>query len=117
MQLKVLKAFQTNFRGKRGNYKMEIFIDFLIFVSVFLAFNWLMKKSKIQEKLFKKAKKSKYYNFIVISLIFVLMFLLEYGKQYLYEFYGKTSWLSIGFAGILGSIYVNCIPYMFKKKN
>lgn len=96
---------------------MEIFIDFLIFVFAFLGFNWLMKKIRIQEKLFKKAKKVKFYNFILIFLFFVFMFLLEYGKQYLYEFYGRRNWLSIGFAGILGSIYVNCIPYMFRKKN
>lgn len=76
-----------------------------------------MKKIWIQEKLFKKAIKVKYSNLILISLFFVFMFLLEYGKQYLYEFYGRRNWLSICFAGILGSIYVNCIPHMFRKKN
>ena len=96
---------------------MKIFIAFLIFISPFLGFNLLMKKIRIQEKLFKKAKKVKFYNFILISLFFVFMFLLEYGKQYLYGFYGRRNSLSVGFAGILGSIYVNCIPYMFRKKN
>lgn len=96
---------------------MGIFIDFLIFVLAFLGFSWLMKKIGIHEKLFNRARKVKYYNFILIFLFFVFMFLLEYGKQYLYDFYGKRNWVSIVFAGILGSIYVNCIPYIFRKKN
>lgn len=50
---------------------MKIFIGFLIFISAFLGFNLLMKKIRIQEKLFKKAKKVKFYNFILISLFFV----------------------------------------------
>lgn len=94
---------------------MEIFNYFLIFVIAFSGFNWLMKKIGIQEKLFKRARKVKYYNLILIALFFIFMFLLEYGKQHLHEFYGKMNWVSIAYAGILGSIYINCIPYMFKK--
>lgn len=94
---------------------MKILNYFLIFVFAFLGFNWLMKKIGIQEKLFKKARKVKYYNLILIFLFFIFMFLLEYGKQYLYEIYGRRNWVSIAYAGILGSIYINCVPYMFRK--
>lgn len=94
---------------------MKILNYYFIFVVAFSGFNWLMKKIGIQEKLFKRARKVKYYNLILIALFFIFMFLLEYGKQYLYEFYGKMNWVSIAYAGILGSIYINCIPYMFKK--
>lgn len=102
---------------KRGVVKMGIFIDFSIFVVAFVGFNWLMKKLGIPEKLFNKAIKVKYYNFILICLFFIFMFLLEYGKHSLYEFYGRKNWISIAFAGILGSIYVNCVPFIFKKTN
>lgn len=94
---------------------MRIFIDFLIFVVAFVGFNWLMKKFGIPEKLFNKAIRVKYYNLILICLFFVFMFLLEYGKYSLYEFYGRRNWISIAFSGILASIYVNCVPFILKK--
>lgn len=104
-------------RKRRGIIEVRIFIDFLIFVVAFVGFNGLMKKIGIHEKLLNKAIKVKYYNFILICLFFMFMFLLEYGKYSLYELYGRKNWISIAFAGILGSIYVNCVPFMFKKNN
>lgn len=94
---------------------MQILISFIIFVIAFIGFNWLMKKIEIREKLLKKARKVKYYNFTLACMFFLFMFLLEYGKYSLYELYGRRNWISIVFAGILGSIYVNFVPFIFKK--
>lgn len=112
-----LKIFQIKHRKKKGIIKMRIVIDFLIFALAFLVFNWLMKKIGIHEKFLNKAIKVKHYKFILICIFFIFMFLLEYGKQSLYDLYGRRNWISISFAGVLGSIYVNCIPFMFKKNN
>lgn len=95
---------------------MRVLTSFIIFVIFFSSSSWIFKKTKINEKIFNKAIKVKYYNFILVAIFFLFMFFMEYGKQLLNELYGRDNLISVAFAGILGSIYLSFVPFMFKKR-
>lgn len=88
----------------------------MIYNISFSSSSWVFKKTEISEKIFNKAIKAKYHNFILVAMLFLFMFSLEYGKQLLNELYGRDNLISVAFAGILGPIYVNFVPFMFKKR-
>lgn len=92
---------------------MRVLTSFIIFVISFTSFIWIIRKTKISEKILNKVTRVKYYNFILACMFFLFMFLLEYGKYSLNELYGLNSCISVAFAGTLGSIYVNFVPFMF----
>ncbi len=85
-------------------------------ISYFL-FDQVLKGVKLPDKILIKSRKNNYYKIILIFIYFLFMFMLEYVKQSLYEIYGKESWLSISFGGLLAAIYLNSIPYLFRKKD
>lgn len=95
---------------------MRILTSFIIFIISFSIFNWIIKKLKLSEKTVNKAIKIRYNNFLFVCIFFLFMFFLEYSKYSLYELYGRENWISIAFAGILGSIYINFVQYIFKKR-
>jgi len=94
---------------------MNFFMSFLVFALVFTVFGWLIEKSNFDNKLVNKLKKYKNFKLILVLIIIIFGFSLEYGKQLLDEIFGQHNITSSILGAIVGIIYTKFFPFIFKK--
>lgn len=94
---------------------MKFIILFIIFCVFYSIFDWIIKKTDIHNKLFKKAGRKKHVKVILTLIIVVFAFLIEYEKQVLKDLYGDYSYICFIIGAFLSSIYMNFVPVIFGK--
>lgn len=94
---------------------MKIIILFIVFAIFYILFDWIIKKTDFHNKLLGKPRRNKYTKFILFLILTLFIFFLQYGKQLLNDLYGRHSYMTTILGALLGSIYLNFVPLMFKK--
>ena len=94
---------------------MEFIILFIIFATFYSIFDWIIKKINLHGKLFDRPQKGKYTKSILVVVLILFAFCLQYGKQLLNDLYGKHNYISIILGAFLGSLYINFVPIIFKR--
>ena len=96
--------------GKHENN--HFFIVFAIFYSIF---DWIIKKTDLHNKLLDKPRRNKYTRFILVIILILFLFFLEYVKQLLNDSYGRHNYMTTILGALLGSIYLNFASLIFKR--
>lgn len=94
---------------------MKFITLFIIFAVFYYMFDWVIKKTDIHNKLFNKSRMKKYTRIILILVIIVFAFLIEYEKQLLKDMYGHYNYISIIVGAFMSSIYINFVPLIFRR--
>lgn len=94
---------------------MKIIILFIVFAIFYSLFDWIIKKTDFHNKLLGKPRRNKYTKFILVLILISFLFMLQYGKQLLNDWYGKDNYISTILGALLGSIYLNFGSLMFKR--
>lgn len=94
---------------------MKIIIFFIVFAMFYSIFDWIIKKTDFHNKLLDKPRRNKYTKFILVIILILFLFLLEYGKQLLNDLYGGYNYMSLILGALLGSIYLNFVSLIFKR--
>ncbi len=95
--------------------KMEFFRLCIIFIVFYTAFDWIIKKVDIHRKIFDNPRRRKYVKFLLVLILIIFIFSLQYVQYELQERFGKHSYISIGEAAFLGATYTNFGQYIWKR--
>ena len=94
---------------------MKFLIFFIIFTILYIIFNLIIKKTNLHNKLFDKSRKCKYTKILLVLILVLFTFSLEYGQQLLNYKYGQLNYISIIIGAFLSSIYINFAPLIFRR--
>lgn len=95
---------------------MQLFNSIMIFFIAFIISHRIFVKKQVKEKLNNYSLAVNYYNLIIVSLAMLFFIFFEFAEQLLAFLSGPTHYYSASLGGILAALYLNVIPYLFKKK-
>jgi Ca2+/Na+ antiporter len=94
---------------------MNFLSSIILFFIFYAIFDWIIKKTNIHNRLFNQPQKSRYTRAILVVLLLIFTFLLENARSFFQEKYGQYSYTNNVAGALLGSIYINFAPLIFRK--